>query len=302
MNRISKLPLIVILAIIITAAQGCGKREKVLVRMRGGDITRSVFQNEIMKVSENPYYQGFLSTVGGKRQYLEGLIEEKIIVIQAKKEELHKRKEYRERVKEMKDQVLISFMMEELRKELLSVSDKEINDYYENQKEEFLNPEQVKTSHILLSTRQDAEGVMEKLKGGEKFKDLTKQYSIDSMTAARDGDLGYFSRGDMVPEFEQAVFKLKNIGDITDIIKTQFGYHIVKLTGRKKTGEKSVTEAKDEISKLIQRNKYNNIMEQYKRELRVDVDEELLEDISVFDEEMSKKEENLEGEENEKKK
>ncbi len=300
MKKTSKLPLIAVLIVVFTA--GCGKREEALVRIKGGRITLKSFQEELLKVSQNPYYQGFLSTSGGKRQYLEGLIEEKVLVIQARKEELHKRKEYNQRIREMKDQVLISFMMEELRQKHISVTEKEINDYYEDQKEEFLNPEQVKTSHILLSTRQDAEEVMKKLKGGEKFRDLAKKYSIDSMTAARDGDLGFFSRGDMVPEFEQAVFNLEDIGDITDIIKTQFGYHIVKLTGRKKTGGKSVTEAKDEISKLIQRSKYNKLMEQYKRELRVDVDEELLESMVVIDTEAIVKEEKKQkGEGNEKK-
>ncbi len=279
-----------VVIVMIVCLAGCGKKGKVIVRMKGGGITVNDFQEEIIKVSQNPYYQGFLATVGGKRQYLEGLIEERILVVQAKKEELHKKKEYKERVREMKDQVLMGLMMEELRRKHIAVTENEINDYYENQKDEFLNSEKVRASHILLTGREDAEIVMKKLKDGEKFEDLAKQYSIDSMTAARGGDLSYFSKGDMVPDFERAIFNLSNVGDITDIIKTQFGYHIVKLTGRKKMEEKTVSDAKDDISKLIQRNKYNELMEQYKREMKVDINEELLGDVSTFGPGMSEEE------------
>jgi len=88
----------------------------------------------------------------------------------------------------------------------------------------------VKCSHILVKKQSEALEIMERLKQGEKFGKLAKEVSIDSGSAKRDGNLGYFGRGKMVKQFEQVAFKLQ-IGETSEPVKSEFGYHIIKRYG-----------------------------------------------------------------------
>jgi foldase protein PrsA len=130
--------------------------------------------------------------------------------------------------------------------------------YYEANKDSFIVDE-VTASHILVKDEATAKEVQAKLKAGEKFEDLAKQYSIDG-SAANGGSLGTFGRGAMVKEFEDAAFALKP-GEISDIVKTQFGYHIIKVTD-KNQGTKTYEEAKESIiSNLVSQEAQKKISE-----------------------------------------
>ncbi|MCV0366886.1 MAG: peptidyl-prolyl cis-trans isomerase [Nitrosopumilus sp.] len=85
----------------------------------------------------------------------------------------------------------------------------------------------IKCSHILVSKQSEALAILDRIKKGEKFGKLAKEVSIDSGSAKKDGSLGYFTKGMMVKPFEEAAFKLQN-GEISEPIKTEFGYHIIK--------------------------------------------------------------------------
>ena len=88
----------------------------------------------------------------------------------------------------------------------------------------------IKCSHILVQKQSEALAVLERIKNGEKFGKLAKELSIDSGSAKRDGSLGYFGRGKMVKEFENAAFNLQ-AGQISEPVKTQYGYHVIKRVG-----------------------------------------------------------------------
>ena len=88
----------------------------------------------------------------------------------------------------------------------------------------------IKCSHILVPKQGEALAIMERIKKGEKFGKLAKEFSIDSGSAKKDGNLGYFTKGMMVKPFEEAAFKLQ-IGEISEPVKTEFGYHIIKRFG-----------------------------------------------------------------------
>ncbi len=85
----------------------------------------------------------------------------------------------------------------------------------------------IKCSHILVKKQSESLAILEKLKNGEKFGKLAREFSIDSGSAKRDGSLGYFGRGKMVKSFEEAAFKLE-VGEISEPVKSEFGYHIIK--------------------------------------------------------------------------
>ena len=88
-------------------------------------------------------------------------------------------------------------------------------------------PVKIKCSHILVEKQSESFAIEERLKKGEKFGRLAKELSIDSGSAKKDGTLGYFTKGMMVKQFEEVAFKLQ-IGEISEPIKTEFGYHIIK--------------------------------------------------------------------------
>jgi len=140
----------------------------------------------------------------------------------------------------------------------MSVDDADIRAEYDKRKTEFLQPEQRKASHILIrvaknaseQARKDArkkiESIQARLKAGEDFAKLAKALSDDKATAGKGGELGWFKAGTMAPEFDQAVFAMDK-GDISDIVETQFGYHLIHLEDVRPAHQKSYDEVKDKI-------------------------------------------------------
>ena len=122
----------------------------------------------------------------------------------------------------------------------IKVPREDVERYYNEHLGTYTTPEQIRASHILLKTegksdadvRAKAESVLKEVKAGGDFAALAKKYSEDDSNAQQGGDLDYFSRGRMVPEFEAAAFALEP-GQVSDLVKTQFGYHIIKVADRK---------------------------------------------------------------------
>jgi peptidyl-prolyl cis-trans isomerase D len=121
--------------------------------------------------------------------------------------------------------------------------------------EQYTTPEQVRASHILLKTegkddaavKAKAEDVLKQAKGGANFADLAKKYSEDEGSGKNGGDLDYFGRGKMVPEFDEAVFAMQP-GQLSGLVKTQFGYHIIKLVDKKAGATRSLADVRQQIS------------------------------------------------------
>lgn len=137
----------------------------------------------------------------------------------------------------------------ELRKILgptIEVTDDKVKEYYEANKQYMETPLEVKASHILVATEDEAKAILQQLKDGADFAALAKEKSTDPGSKDNGGDLGFFGSGVMAPEFEEAAFALK-AGDLSDIVKTQFGYHIIKVTERKEATTPTYEEKKDEL-------------------------------------------------------
>ena len=250
-----------------------------LVRIKGRKITLEEFQ---VRITEIPtYYQGFLATHNGKIELLNGMIAEAVLIQKAKEEGLHRKEEIGRMLKNVEDRILLEAMVQELQKDRIAVSDEEIKEYLEKNEEKFANPEQVRISHILVKRKSEAKKILNELREGANFEKLARKYSIDSITAPRGGDLGYIYRGEMISAFEEAAFALENRNDISPIIETPFGYHLVKLTGKKKMREKTPEEIDSEVRTTIQNEKLERLMEKYKKESMVSVNYDLLDKVSV---------------------
>ena len=127
----------------------------------------------------------------------------------------------------------------------LDITDEEIEQYFEDNKDLYGQEEQVVASHILLEDEETAKEVLAKVKAGEDFAELAKEYSTDTATKEDGGDLGYISRNEMDEAFEEAAFALEK-GAVSEIIETDDGYHIIKVTNKVPAEEAVFNEVKEE--------------------------------------------------------
>ena len=160
----------------------------------------------------------------------------------------------------------------------VAVSEKEIKAYYEGNLETFKKPEQVRASHILIKVdpgadeakkaeaRTKIESVQKKLKKGEEFGALAKEYS-EGPTGTKGGDLGFFGRGQMVKPFEEAAFTMKP-GQVSDMVETQFGYHLIMVTDRTPEGTLSYEEVRDRLEQFLSQQKVQAEIAKYVETLK----------------------------------
>lgn len=168
------------------------------------------------------------------------------------------------------------------------ISEDEMKKYYEENKDDFYT-DTVTASHILIKTTDDngkelsddkkkeakktAEEALAKVKSGEDFAEVAKEYSQDS-SASNGGELGTFGRGKMVTEFEDAAFAMKS-GEISDIVETEYGYHIIKVTDRVDKQE-TYDEVKDEIKSTLASEKYTEYVEKLKKDSTIEQKEDVV--------------------------
>jgi peptidyl-prolyl cis-trans isomerase D len=134
------------------------------------------------------------------------------------------------------------------------ISAEDIQRKYEDDQTQYSTPEQVRASHILLKTegkddaavKKQAEDLLAKVKAGADFAPLATKFSEDDVSKAKGGDLDFFPQGQMVPEFDKAAFSMKP-GEISDLVKTQYGYHIIKVTDKKTATTKPLEEVRAQI-------------------------------------------------------
>ena len=158
-------------------------------------------------------------------------------------------------------------------KNRIQIPDQKVQEYYNTNKSRYARPEQVHARHILLKTegkddaavRAQAEDLVKQLRAGANFEELAKKYSEDEGSAPNGGDLGLFGRGRMVPEFEDAAFSLP-VNQISDPVKTQYGYHIIQVTEKQTAYQMEFALVKDQIYReLALPEAMKNAQEQAKR-------------------------------------
>ena len=157
-------------------------------------------------------------------------------------------------------------------------SDKEVRAYYDSHPKSFRQPEQVKASHILIKAEPEAKeeqkalarkklkGIQKRLEKGEDFAALAKEYS-EGPSGAKGGDLGYFGRGQMVKPFEQVVFVLKP-GEVSDIVETNFGYHLIKCVDKKSETTVAYEDIKEKLQQFLKQKKGREKMGSYIAKLK----------------------------------
>jgi len=148
--------------------------------------------------------------------------------------------------------------------DIAQVSEQEVQQYYDNNQGQYKTEEERRASHILIefgddeaAAQQQAEDILAKVKSGSDFAELATEFSADSFSAENGGDLEWFNRGVMDPAFDDAAFSLGAVGDTSELVKTSFGYHIIKLTDVKPEVIVSLDEVKEEITAAAKKDKAN---------------------------------------------
>ncbi|ETT49467.1 peptidylprolyl isomerase [Paenibacillus odorifer] len=153
-------------------------------------------------------------------------------------------------VDDLKKQMPLQVKLRKILEPQVTVTDDEIKEYYDTNKATFSEEEQVRASHILVETKEEADAILKQLKEGADFATLAKEKSSDTGSKDNGGDLDFFKRGDMVAEFSDVAFKLK-VGETSDAVKSDYGYHIIKVTDHKDAKDYTLEEKKDEIRKTL---------------------------------------------------
>lgn len=214
---------------------------------------------------------------GGKAQFLETWIRKRLVIQEALKQRYDKSPEGSFDVQAARDAALFDSYIRNVIASSV-ITEKELRDYYETNKEKFKTPEMVHARHIIAtpakgnvvnSTGSDAGSdaeALEKMKGIAQqlqlkqatFEKLAAEYSEDG-SARSGGDLGWFPRGKMVAEFEDAAFKMK-VGDTSHVVKTQFGYHVIRVDDHKAEGYASFDEVKHAIREQLLQERAEKVM------------------------------------------
>jgi len=295
MKKIIKLGILVL--IILTALNGCAKKEDYAVKVNDKSIPMKAYNDKLNAVKTYLEKQGmdFTSEQGKaslesiKNEVLEGLIGNELINQEIAKNNWNlEDPEINKQIEELKNQIPDKDYQKWLDQQAMTkeevvhyfafttnigkdvtVTDQEIKQYFESNFAEYGGQEeQVKARHILVATEEEALEVIKELKAGADFAELAKKKSTEPAAQTSGGDLGYFTRGQMVPAFEEAAFSQK-VGQISEKpVKTEFGYHVILVEDHKQAVKPDFEKAKDQVKEDALAYAKNQKIQSYYSKLR----------------------------------
>ncbi len=241
-----------------------------LVTVNGVDISQKEVDTALMNATQGRFNQVPADKqVEFRKQVLQQLIAKELVYGDAKKTGVLKTKEFKDEYKKVQENIKKELAIQLWQKKLLDtikVSEKDLKNYYDTNKDEFVEKEAVHARHILVKTEDEAKAIIKDLKSlkGDKLKSKFITTAIEKSTGpsgVKGGDLGYFSKGQMVPAFDSKVFDMK-VGTITTKpVKTQFGYHIIYLEDKKAKKTRTFTEVKSFIEQRLKMEKFKDVLQ-----------------------------------------
>jgi len=245
----------------------CSKQDnKVIAKIGSEKITESYLQAKFAEIS--PAAQEYLASKPGRKQFLDVLIHERLMLLAARKSRVASGDDYKARVREKeaeikqtmedyKDFMLTRMWIEDMRGNELKVSDEEVAEYYQKY------PYKVSLAHILMPSYEEAEKVVRKLKAGADFDRTAKEYSLDKETVR----LPPVMYGEFMPELEDMAFKMKQ-GETQGIVKTPMGFHILKKLGQARVEQ---PEAGERVRKILEKKKFDAYLAKFQEKNKVEV-------------------------------
>jgi len=244
--------------------------EDVVAQVGRSAITQEEFQNKLSEVS--PDYQNYVVTPHGRRQFLQVLIREKLILEAAKNDGVASsqefqdrmerlKKEEEEKLREAREYLLARLWLDHLRdKGVIGVSDEELKDFHKK------NHKEVVARHILLATAEKAETVLNRIRSGTSFAAMAKQHSLDTDTAVRGGSMRPAMMGEVIPELE-VLFKMQ-VKELGGPVRSAFGYHVLLKESQRNI---PFDEAVDRMRLIIEKRKLDAHLKSLKDKYHVEV-------------------------------
>lgn len=267
--------------LMVLVIPGCGKKPtsqegQVLAQVNDVKITVTEFQRELANLP--PQLRSMVSGPEGQKRFLEDVIKRELLLQEASRRQMENRPDIQERLSDFRKRLLLEALLAEEIERKVNVSDQEVEEYFKAHPEEF-QADRIRARHILVKNEGEAREIQARLQQKEKFEDLARRLSQDKGSRDQGGDLGYFSRGQMVPEFEKAAFGLKP-GEVSGIIKTPYGYHLIKVVDRQRSRPYKFEEVKDQLKQKLladkQRRRFEEWLTQLRSQAQVKVEEGLL--------------------------
>jgi len=243
---------------------------KVLATVNGKNITQKDVDIAMTRFPKQN--QEYFATEQGKAQLLEQLISFELINKYAIDEHLEETEEYKSQLQMVKKDLLTQAGVKKVL-DSVTVSDEEVENYFNENPDMFKGQASVRAKHILVESEDKAKEIKEKINNGLSFEDAAKEFST-CPSSSQGGDLGAFTSGKMVPEFEEAAFNLE-VGEISEPVKTQFGYHLIRVEEKLPEVSKSFDEVKESLHVNLLSHKQNvtyvNFINKLKDEQQVEI-------------------------------
>jgi len=266
MKIINKKTIMSFVASIALSTSVFAATEKVYVVVNGENVTAT----DIAVALRDPRIKFETLQEAQKKQVLDNVVEQKILAQEAYKSKIVKSAEFKKELDKVKQNLAYQMWIRDLSEEV-QASDKEIKAFYDKNKAKYITPLELKASHILLKTEKEANDLINSLKSSKdmkvSFTKLAKEKSTGP-SGPNGGELGWFTKEKMVPEFSAAAEKLK-VGEITTkSVKTQFGFHVIYLDDKKASTNLSFEKVQPQIKQEILRTKFVTKIQNMAAELK----------------------------------
>ena len=250
-------------------------QDQIVAEVGKEKITLKDYQEQVLQYEKSKSFQQKLQslTPEGKKKILDGMVKDSLFYQAAMEKGLTLNEETLKEIELLKRRLLIRKYIEQALKEK-PIEEAELRDYYEKNSERFVILEKRKLSHIVVKTEQEAQKLLAEVKEGKDFGLLAEQNNTDA-TKKKKGDLGWVKKGAMVKEFDDAAFQLKK-GEMSGIVKTRFGYHIIRMENIREQEQKKFEDVKADIRKKLEQQKVQELESQLKDTYGVKVNEELI--------------------------
>jgi peptidyl-prolyl cis-trans isomerase C len=271
----SRLIFLGILLFLTFSFSGCQKSEE--KELGGKDLVRinnvSISLGEFQQMLERQPLEGKMKLLSqkGTRDFLENyVIPREVLYQEAKKNGLDKDKEILVKIEDARRAILIDALLEEALRKRGEVSEEEVQRYYKENPTLFTEPQEIKIRHIVVNTEPALKEVVTKLSQGESFEKLASAYNIGHFKEDG-GNLGYIRRGQLAPpfaQFEEAAFSLRKRGEISEVVSTPYGYHIIRLEDLRDTTLKPLKRVKERIRFFLEPKKKQEAYLEYVKEAK----------------------------------
>ena len=238
---------------------------KILATVNGSPITEAEVTAFLRGMGQNG--QAY-NNPEGRKAILNELVAQKLLLLDAQKNLLEAEPAFKEQLKKAKESLLANYALEKVIT-AVQITDKEIEDYYNENADKFVSPATVNASHILVDTEELAKEILAKIEKGEmSFEDAAKEYS-SCPSKENGGSLGDFGKGQMVPEFDSAVFAME-VGEITkEPVQTQFGYHLIRLNSKNEGATMPLDSIKERLGQQLLGQKQQKAYESRINQLKI---------------------------------